>query len=435
VTILAVPERVDEIPYVLDRIRRGERVDHYETKRRAKDGRVLSISLTVSPIRDASGAVIGASKIARDITGYKRAMQFQEELAAVVESSDDAIITKDLDGIIRSWNQGAERIFGYTAEEIIGKPVAILAAPERIDEIPNIIGRIRSGERVDHYETKRRAKDGRILSISLTVSPIRDASGTIIGASKIARDITARVHAEETLRETNAALSRANADLEQFAYSASHDLQEPLRMIATYSELLRRKFGGQLGEAGEEYIRYTVEGARRMHQLLNDLLAYTHASMFSEEPGSDVDANEALKQAISNLHLAITSSGARITHTDLPLVRMHLFQLEQVFQNLIGNAIRYRRDEAPEIHITAARADGRWLFSVRDNGMGIEPRYQERIFGMFKRLHRSADYPGTGMGLAICQRILDRAGGRIWVESEPGRGSTFFFAIPAPRSR
>ena len=199
VTILAVPERVDEIPHVLDRIRRGERLDHYETKRRTKDGRVLTISLTVSPIRDASGAIIGASKIARDITGYKRAMQLQEELAAVVESSADAIITKDLDGIIRSWNQGAERIFGYTAEEIIGKPVAILAAPERRDEIPNIIGRIRNGERIDHYETKRRAKDGRILSISLSVSPIRDASGTIIGASKIARDITERVHAEEAL--------------------------------------------------------------------------------------------------------------------------------------------------------------------------------------------------------------------------------------------
>lgn len=202
-------------------------------------------------------------------------------------------------------------------------------------------------------------------------------------------------------------------------------------MVSTYSEMLGRKFGGQLGEKGDEYIRYTVQGAQRMQQLLKDLLAYTQASVLGDEPAEDVHANQALQHALSNLHAAIVSSGARITHDDLPVVRMHLFQLEQVFQNLIGNAIRYRREDAPEIHVAAKWMDGQWLFSIRDNGIGIEPRYQERIFGMFKRLHNNADYPGTGMGLAICQRIIHRGRGRIWVESELGRGSTFFFTAPA----
>lgn len=431
VSILAAPERENEIPNIIGRIRRGEQVDHYVTKRRAKDGRVLTVSLTVSPIRDDSGTIVGASKIARDITDRNRAAELHERLAAIVESSEDAIVSKDLSGIIRSWNRGAERIFGYTSDEVIGKPVSILAAPERQDEFPKIIDRIRRGERVEHFETKRRTKDGRILTVSLTVSPIRDSSGTIIGASKVARDITDRVQAEEALRESNAALRRANADLEHFAYSASHDLQEPLRMVSNYSEMLRRKFGGQLGEKGDEYIRYTVEGAQRMQQLLKDLLAYTQASVLGDEPAEDVHANQALQQALSTLHAAITTSGARVTHDDLPAVRMHPFQLEQVFQNLIGNAIRYRREDVPEIHVAAKWIEGHWLFSIQDNGIGIEPKYSERIFGMFKRLHGNADYPGTGMGLAICQRIIHRTGGRIWVESELGRGSTFFFTAPA----
>jgi PAS domain S-box-containing protein len=429
ITTLAPPEVADEIPLILDRLRRGERVEHYKTRRRTRDGRILTISLTVSPIRDASGTIIGASKIARDITDQTRASELQQRLAAIVESSDDAIVSKDLNGIIRSWNKGAERIFGYTAEEIIGKPVTTLAAADSISEIPGILDRIRKGERVDHYETKRRTKDGRILTVSLTVSPIRDSSGKVVGASKIARDITDRVRTEQALRDANAALSRANADLEHFAYSASHDLQEPLRMVSAYSEMLRRKFGGQLGAAGDEYINYTIAGAQRMRQLLDDLLAYMHIST-ENAVAAEVNATEALEQALSNLEAAITSSGASVTYGSLPAVCMHRAQLVQVFQNLIANAVRYRSEAAPKIHVAAERQDGRWLFSVRDNGIGIAPEYKEQIFGMFKRLHSSAEYPGSGMGLAICQRITNRAGGRIWVESERGGGSTFFFTVP-----
>ena len=354
----------------------------------------------------------------------------QERLAAIVESSDDAIISKDLNGIIQSWNRGAERMFGYTAEETIGKHITILAAPETADEMPRIIEKIARGEHVDHYETKRRTKDGRILSVSLTVSPIHNASGVIVGASKIARDITERRRQEQALRDANAALSRSNADLQQFADSASHDLQEPLRMVANYAQMLKKKFSSKLGPTGDQYIGYVTGGALRMEQLLKDLRSYTEASIAEQEPTEDVNSGAILEQVLANLDVGIRDSGASVSRTPLPIVRMHTFQLQQLFQNLISNSIRYRNTDQPRIHVAAERRGDEWLFSVEDNGIGIDPLYKEQIFGVFKRLHGTTDYPGTGMGLAICKRIVESAGGRIWVESQLGRGSTFFFTIP-----
>jgi light-regulated signal transduction histidine kinase (bacteriophytochrome) len=252
-----------------------------------------------------------------------------------------------------------------------------------------------------------------------------------VGASKIARDVTEQERYQAALRQANESLTRSNADLEQFAYSASHDLQEPLRMISTYGEMLQRKFGGQLGRQADEYIGYIVEGATRMERLLRDLRAFTHASRLGEPVTNGVDANGVLTESLANLSAAIQESGALVTYGPLPSVRIHQFQLEQLFQNLVGNAIRYRSERRPEIHVSAERHDNMWQFSVRDNGLGIDSEYQEQIFGLFKRLHSVADYPGTGMGLAICQRIVERAGGRIWVESSRGGGSTFLFTLPA----
>jgi PAS domain S-box-containing protein len=360
----------------------------------------------------------------------KSESELQARLAAIVESSEDAIVSKDLEGTIQSWNRGAERIFGYTAEEVIGKHISILVVPERVDEIPKILERIRRGERVEHYETKRRAKNGSVLTVSLTVSPVRDASGAIIGASKIARDITERERHRQALEAANARLTESNLDLQQFAYTASHDLREPLRMVSMYGAMLERKFGGQLGDTGDEYIRYIVDGAERMQKLIDDLLAFTRISVLDQIKPEEIHANLGLDTALKNLEAAIRESAACITWTDLPSVRVHPFQLEQLFQNLIANAIQYRSEEPPRIHVTAERSGDRQLFSVQDNGIGIDAQYQEQIFGMFKRLHASADYPGTGMGLAICERIIQRTGGRIWVESQRGRGSTFFFTLP-----
>ncbi len=430
--ILIPADRQHEEPDILARLRRGERIDHFETKRRRKNGTLLDISLTISPIRDRSGIVIGASKIARDITLRKRIERDALLLSAIVDSSDDAIISKNLNGVITSWNRSAERLFGYTAEEAIGQSVATLLIPDdRQAEEPDILAKLQKGQRVDHFETKRRRKDGTILDISLTISPVKDATGRIIGASKIARDITDQIRQREALREANESLTRSNTDLEHFAYSASHDLQEPLRMVSAYSQMLRGKFQDQLGSSGNDYIGFVIEGASRMDQLLRDLRTFTHVAIVDHGPPPAASSQTALDRSILNLKAAIDESGAEITFDPLPSVRIHEFQLEQLFQNIIGNAIRYRGENRPRIHAGAEAEGERWRFFVRDNGIGINPEYKEQIFGIFKRLHAFSEYPGTGMGLAICQRIVERAGGRIWVESQPGRGSTFFFTLPA----
>lgn len=364
----------------------------------------------------------------RDISDRKRAELNANLLASIIESSDDAIVSKDLNGIIVSWNRGAERLFGYMSAEAVGQSIALIIPPDRLDEETQILDRLKRGDRVEH-ETIRMRKDGARLNISLTISPVRDANGRIVGASKIARDITNRVRQEEALKAANAALEQANADLQQFAYSASHDLQEPLRTVMLYSELLQKTCGDKLGDLGKEFIGHTVQGAERMHNLLKNLRIYTRVST-SDELSGETDAAEALRKALLDLETAIKESGTSINSTHLPRVRMDEFQLEQVFQNLIGNAIRYRSDVVPRVEIAAVRQGEEWLFTVRDNGIGIEQKFAEQIFGMFKRLHTAAKYPGTGMGLAICKRIIERAGGRIWVDSSPGSGSTFYFTVP-----
>jgi PAS domain S-box-containing protein len=352
--------------------------------------------------------------------GDERAAQL---LRAIVDSSDDAIISKDLSGIITSWNKGAERLFGYTEDEALGQPITILIPHDRLDEEPEILARIKSGEPVDHFETIRRRKDGRLLEISVTISPVKDHTGTVVGASKIARDITERKRADEEIR-------RANHGLEQFAFSASHDLQEPLRTVNIYSELLTQRYSNQLDGQALEFLGHIRKGATRMEMLVRDLLSFTQVTKFDAIPET-TDANEALSKALDDLEGAIQESKARVTADPLPSVRIHGRHLEQMFQNLVGNAIKYRSAEhAPLVHISAESKDGRAAFSVRDNGIGIDPKYNQTIFGLFKRLHTSNEYEGTGLGLAICQRIVDQYNGRIWVDSEVGKGSVFKFILP-----
>jgi PAS domain S-box-containing protein len=372
----------------------------------------------------------GHTQMPDEITSLLEMRKLEAHLAAIVESSEDAIISKDLTGKIQSWNTGAEQLFGYTADEVIGKPITIIIPPDRLHEELDILSRLQRGERVEHFETIRRHKDGSLLNISLMISPVRDAQGRVVAASKVARNITERMRQEKALQEANEALTRSNEDLEQFAYSASHDLQEPLRIASAFSELLQDKFGGKLGGEGDEFIRYIVDASARMQQLLRDLRTFSQASKLTQDQVPNVDAGEVLRRTISNMKTAIDDSNAVITHGELPVVAMHEFQLVQLFQNIISNAIRYRSQTSPLIHVDAKCSDNKCTFSIRDNGIGIDSQYKEQIFGIFKRLHTTADYPGTGMGLAICQRIVERLGGRIWVESEPGRGSTFYFTLP-----
>jgi PAS domain S-box-containing protein len=671
--------------------------------------------------------------MSREATQRKESESDTFLLSAIVDSSDDAIISKDLNGIITSWNKSAERLFGYAAEEAIGKTVAELLIPDdRQNEEPDILARLRRGERVEHFETVRRRKDGLLLEISLTISPLRDADGRIVGASKIARDISGRKRAERAiqslntqlaadlaamtriqqvstrmmqvgdfpqlleeilgvaceitqadmgsiqladngvpkiaaqqgfglsslesfgtiagaegpwgmalqqgeriivedvasslvfagtpalaemlgagarafqstplvtrggaalgvlstyykarhrpadrdlrlldilarmtadlierkraeallaqgretffelverapfgiyvvdanfrivqmnagsqnqafrnvrpivghdfgeamhilwpseiaeeiiavfrrtletgepyssprftkprkdvpavesyewelhrmvlpdgeygvicyyfdsteLRNAEAALKSANQDLQQFAFSASHDLQEPLRTIKIYSELLAKRHGDALDSEGNKFMGYLCNAATRMETLIRDLLAYSQLSRF-EKTGDRADAKKAIEGALSNLATIISETGAKVNFGPLPFVTMGATHLQQLFQNLIGNAIKYRSlDRPPVVCITAERQSGHWVFSITDNGIGIDPEYQETIFGLFKRLHTTDEYAGTGIGLALCQRIVERYGGRIWVESEPGQGSSFRFTLP-----
>jgi light-regulated signal transduction histidine kinase (bacteriophytochrome) len=245
----------------------------------------------------------------------------------------------------------------------------------------------------------------------------------------IIRDLTGRKQVEERLRATAADLTRSNAELEQFAYVASHDLQEPLRMVASYTQLLSRRYKGKLDQDADEFIAFAVDGARRMQELINDLLTYSRVGSRALQLQS-VDLGRAVDQVVSDVGGAIADSGATITRDDLPTVQADPTQLQQLLQNLIANGIKFRRpDTLPVVHVSASRQDGAWLVAVSDNGIGIEPQYLDRIFVLFQRLHTRADYPGTGIGLAICKKIVERHGGQIHVHSEPGRGTTFEFTL------
>jgi signal transduction histidine kinase len=271
--------------------------------------------------------------------------------------------------------------------------------------------------------------DGTRLWVSLrkTVAAPVSESACVDG---VLADISQRKADERLLQESNRALRRSNEDLTQFASAASHDLKEPLRMVATYSELLKQEAGARLGSEGDEFVRFIVEGARRMERLLDDLLLYAQAANLNGDGRiGKVDAGLALDAALLNLHSAVEKSGATVTRGDLPAVAMNESHLIQMLQNLIGNAIKYKGPEKPIVHVSCRRDGDAWRFSVSDNGMGIAPDYHKQIFGVFKRLH-GAEYPGTGIGLAICAKTAERYGGRIWVESAPGKGSTFFFDIP-----
>jgi len=375
------------------------------------------------------GQVIRVAAFSQDITERKRGEEALKRLAAIIESSDDAIIGKTLDGTITSWNPAAEQLYGYTAQEAIGMSINRLTPPDYAAELDDILARIARNEFVAHHETVRIDKAGRRMEVSLTLSPIRDAGGNVVGASSITRDITERKRAEEALRKTAAELAQSNRELEQFAYVASHDLQEPLRAVSGYVSLIEARLQDTLDEKTRQYIDGTIQGAARMQQLITDLLALSRVGT-QGKPFVPTDLNTVLAQALMSVSVSTREAGATITHDPLPTLSVDAGQLVLLFQNLLGNAIKFHGERPPVIHIGAQPHEDHWLFSVRDNGIGIEPQYYERIFLIFQRLHTRKQYPGTGIGLAICKKIVERHAGSIWVESRPEEGTTFYFTIP-----
>jgi light-regulated signal transduction histidine kinase (bacteriophytochrome) len=272
-------------------------------------------------------------------------------------------------------------------------------------------------------------RNGEVFPEEQTISTMKVEDNVIFSA--FIHDISERIRAKEELERTAAELRRSNEELEQFAYIASHDLQEPLRMVASYTQLLERRYAAQLDDVAREFIGYAVDGAKRMQQFISGLLRYSRVGT-EARPLEDVNLDEAFAAAIANLRIAIEESGAKVESQPLPVVRGDPRQLIQLFQNLIGNALKFRKPGQPPLVEVRAGPDGDfWRFSVRDNGIGLDPRFSDRIFTIFQRLHTRDEYEGTGLGLAICKKIVERHGGRIWVESREGEGAAFFFTLPA----
>jgi len=340
-------------------------------------------------------------------------------------------VVVDQGGAIVLLNVQAEKQFGYSRDELIGQKVKDIIPTGFAERL--IADALRSVEEAlaqqigTGIELTGLRKDRSEFPIEIMLSPLESAEGTLVTAA--VRDITTRKKAEANLLNKVEELNRSNEELGQFAYIASHDLQEPLRMVASYTQLLSRRYKGKLDSDADEFIAFAVDGATRMQRLIQDLLAYSRVGTKGRDL-LDISSEDALQRALINLRGAIEEKGALVTHDPLPSVLADEMQLIQLFQNLVGNAIKYQSSGIPKVHISAAKNGGKkWTFSVKDNGLGIDPQYFERIFAMFQRLHKREEFAGTGIGLAICKKIVERHGGNISVESEPGHGSTFRFAL------
>ncbi|MGZ4906498.1 MAG: PAS domain S-box protein [Halobacteriota archaeon] len=412
-------------------------VRDYPLAVRHRSGKITDVLYNATIFADEQGNVRGVFAAARDITERKRA---EEKVRAaslyarsLLEAGLDPLVTINARGEITDVNTATENVTGYSREELIGSDFSdYFTEPDKARkgyEETFLKGFVKD------YPLSICHKSGRVTDVLYNATVYRNVAGDVQGVFAAARDITERKRAEEALQkshsdleERTAELARSNADLNQFAYVASHDLQEPLRAVVSYLQLLEKRYAGQLDERADKYITHAVEGGQRMQALVNDLLAYSRVETRGKALQS-VNLENALDGALRNLSVAIEESGAVITHDPMPELKADRAQLTQVFQNLIGNAIKFRSDAPPEVHVGAQMLDDEWRFSVTDNGIGIDMRYADRIFTIFQRLHSRRAYSGTGIGLAICKRIIERHGGRIWVESDVGNGSSFYFTL------
>ena len=410
-----------------------------ELSARRKDGSEFPIEIMLSPLDSTEGILVTAA--IRDISVRKAAEehlgQMEGRYRGLLEAAPDAMVVVNQGGEIVLLNVQAENQFGYSRDELIGQQVKNII-PEGFAE-RLIADDLRSAADAlaqqigTGIELSARRKDGSEFPIEIMLSPLDSAEGVLVTAA--IRDISVRKAAELNLLQNVEELNRSNEELGQFAYIASHDLQEPLRMVTSYTQLLSRRYKGQLDADADEFIAFAVDGAIRMQRLIEDLLAFSRVATTGNEL-VDTSSEYALEQALQNLHWAIKDSGALVTHDPMPTVQADGMQLVQLFQNLIGNAIKYQNPGIPQVHISATRdSAARWNFAIKDNGLGIDPQFFERIFGMFQRLHKRDEFSGTGIGLAICKKIVERHGGDLTVKSAVGQGSTFSFALAKGEGR
>lgn len=423
--------------------------------KKGKKERVL-ISWNVTAVKDTDGKAIGIQGVGQDITERKKAEEelgkYREHLEELVEertkklqeseewlsttlnSIGDAVIATDTKGKISFLNPVAESLTGWKQEEATGKPVGDIfniVNEKTRKQIESPVSRVIREDVVVGLanHTVLISKEGKEIPIADSGAPIKDDKGNIIGVVLIFRDITERIIAENAMKDTLNALKRSNEELQQFAYVASHDLQQPLRMVTSYTQLLAKRYKDKLDEDANEFIKFAVDGANNMKILIEDLLEYSRIQTRGN-PFEVINCEEVLKDVLFNLHETIKENDVEITHDYLPNILADKTQLIQVFQNLIDNALKFRSKDPVRIHISAKKNNNNWQFSVKDNGIGIDPEYFDRIFIIFQCLHRKSEYPGTGIGLALCKKIIERHNGKIWVESEVGKGSTFHFTIP-----
>lgn len=430
---------------------------------RRKDGSEVPIEISLSPIDTEEGTLVAAA--IRDVTERRLADAARHHLAAIVDSSEDAIIGKSLDGLVTSWNDGARAVFGYAAEDIVGQPVSVLVPPDRLVEEQALLERIRHGESIPPFETTRRHKSGRIFDVSETISPIRDARGVVVGASRVARDISEKKTAEKNLEQALRALAdaheevrsfnhrleqrveettadlqreraalerhvvlleRSNLELQQFAYVTSHDLRGPLLRIVSFIQLARKTSGTGGPNTGDAWLEKAERSASHAIAMVDDVLEYSRVGSRSR-PFEHFDVDAVLRDVLDELQLQISEAGASIEHRPIErALHADKTQVIQVFRNLLGNALKFRESASPTVKIyRRGESRGPLTLCFEDDGIGVPPEQRERIFQMFQRLHDDSTYVGSGIGLAICRRIMERHEGSIWVESVPTGGARF----------
>ncbi|HKO45603.1 MAG TPA: PAS domain S-box protein [Pyrinomonadaceae bacterium] len=408
-------------------------------RHRKKDGTVIDVEITTHAIifDDRHAELV----LANDVTERKRNEEMVVRLAGIVESSEDAIFSKTLDGVITSWNKGAERLYGYSAAEIVGHSVSVLLPHARKGDLTRILERLSRGERIEHFETTRLKKSGEQMEVSLTISTIKNSSGTIIGASTIARDITERKRAEEQIRRLNETLEQrvaerttqleaANKELEAFSYSVSHDLRAPLRHINGFSQALLEDYADKLDEEGKGFLQELRGASHEMAQLIDDMLQLARVSR-SEMRREVVNLSEIAHEVMAALRKGDRERAVVINIEEGLVAPGDKGLLRAMLRNLLGNAWKFTSKLAlAEIAFGKDQKDGETFYFVRDNGAGFDMTYVNKLFGAFQRLHTANEFEGTGVGLATVQRIISRHGGRVWAEGTIGQGATFSFTLP-----